>query len=322
MSQHRRRCLRLLCFAAAVCALVPLSGCRLIQLFPAADKAPPARPDAQAKNDKGEPKGIELATARTTEANPALPPSKSQLRVSQYVFCADFEIQREAPPFKALFKELADLRDQVHKTLLLPSSTTLVQVYLFEDRDRYERFMEANYPDLPKRRAFFIAQPRPIGGEELLVYAYWGNGERVQQDLRHELTHALLHSVLKDVPLWLDEGLAEYFEVAPGLGGVNAEHLRHLRQGPAGPARLDLARLEQLKQVEQMTPAEYRESWAWVHLMLHTSEDSRKVLTGYLRDLRSSKAPGALRTRLANTFPAPEMALERHLMMLEANRLH
>ena len=52
-----------------------------------------------------------------------------------------------------------------------------------------------------------------------MVYTYWGN--RIQQDLRHELTHAILHSVLKDVPLWLDEGLAEYFEVPHGWKGVN-----------------------------------------------------------------------------------------------------
>ena len=87
-----------------------------------------------------------------------------------------------------------------------------MQVYLFEDRDAYERFMQSRYPNLPRRRAFFVAQPRGVGGgDDLLVYTFWG--ERIRQDLRHELTHALLHSVLKDVPLWLDEGLAEYFEL-------------------------------------------------------------------------------------------------------------
>ena len=73
-------------------------------------------------------------------------------------------------------------------------------------------FMVSKYPKLPSRRAFFVAQTRGVGrSEDLLIYTYWG--ERVQQDLRHELTHALLHSVLKDVPLWLDEGLAEYYEL-------------------------------------------------------------------------------------------------------------
>ena len=38
-------------------------------------------------------------------------------------------------------------------------------------------------------------------------------GDRLEEDLRHEATHALLHVAVGDLPLWLDEGLAEYFEV-------------------------------------------------------------------------------------------------------------
>jgi hypothetical protein len=237
-------------------------------------------------------------------------------RVSQYFFLSDFEIKKDLP----LFRELADMRDQIHKTLQLPSSTSIIQVYLFEDIDRYERFMKVRWPDLPKRRAFFIAQPRPMGGEELLVYTYWGSGDRIQQDLRHELTHALLHSVLKDVPLWLDEGLAEYFEIPPGKSGVNPDHLKLLRRGPGGPLISDLARLEQLTQVEQMTPAEYREAWAWVHLMLHSNDEARKVLVGYLRELRSTKSPGPLRPRLAAIFPTPELELDRHLTLVDQGK--
>src|SRR5207244_8187865 len=141
-------------------------------------------------------------------------------------------------------------------------ANTIIQVYLFEDRDKYDRFMKIRYPDLPKRRAFFVAQPRTVGGgDELLVYTFWG--DRMRQDLRHELTHALLHSVLKDVPLWLDEGLAEFFEVPSVSDGVNLQHLEQLRLG--GSTRPNLARLEQLSEVESMTPADYREAWAWAH---------------------------------------------------------
>src|SRR5207237_9102591 len=145
-------------------------------------------------------------------------PGKFAYRVSQFLFLSDFEIQRNLP----IFRELAGLREQVHKELQLPGTTTIVQVFLFEDKERYERFMQLKHPDLPKRRAFFVAQPRRLGGgEDLLVYTYWG--DRIQQDLRHELTHALLHCVLKDVPLWLDEGLAEFFEVPPAWNRVNLQ---------------------------------------------------------------------------------------------------
>ncbi len=240
-------------------------------------------------------------------------PSKHGFRIAPYVFLSDFEIQRDQP----LFQELAQLRDQVQKELLLPPGEAAVQVYLFENKERYERFMKETYPELPPRRAFFVAQPRTIGGaEDLLVYTYWG--KRIRQDLRHELTHALLHSVIRDVPLWLDEGLAEYFELPPEQKGVNAAHVRTLRRSLAnGSYKLDLARLEGLDKVEQMNPAEYREAWAWVHLMLHTKPDARTALLSYLQQLRGKRHPGLLGAKLATVWPAPEEALDEHLAEVE-----
>src|SRR5262245_42372396 len=174
--------------------------------------------------------------------------------------------------------------------------------------------MQSKYPDLPKRRAFFVAQPHSVGGpEDLYVYTYWG--ERIREDLRHELTHALLHSGLKSVPLWLDEGLAEYFELAPEKRGVNASHLDQLRRGSVQP---NLTRLEQLSQVEQMTPAEYRESWAWVHLMLRGQGPAKAALLGYLQQLKTHASPGPLSDRLTAVFTSPEEALQSHLAHVEA----
>jgi hypothetical protein len=246
------------------------------------------------------------------------PPGKHCFRNSQFVFYSDFDLNRRLP----IFAELAQLRDQVYKDLQLPASNTVINVYLFEDRDRYERFMGSRYPELPRRRAFFVAQPRGVGAtEDLLVYTYWG--DRIQEDLRHELTHALLHSVLKDVPLWLDEGLAEYFEVPPGWRGINYHHLEHLRREGPEAIKPDLARLEQLSQVQQMAPAEYREAWAWVHFMLHSSPPARQVLIKYLQELRSTSNPGALRPRLAAAVPTLDAGLERHLAQLDTgNRAH
>jgi hypothetical protein len=248
-----------------------------------------------------------------TEAKPAIPQKKS-FRVSQYVFYADFNIDRRLP----LFKELASLRDQVHKELQLPAANTVVQVYVFENRDRYQRFMKSKYPELPERRAFFVAQPRGVRTtEDLLVYTYWG--DRIQEDLRHELTHALLHSVLKDVPLWLDEGLAEYFELAPGWKGINFQHLDFLCADAGEAFRPDLARLEQLTQVDQMRPAEYRESWAWVHFMLHHNLEAKKALVKYLQELRTNSNPGPLRPRLAAAIPTLDGALQNHLARLDGS---
>ena len=242
-------------------------------------------------------------------------PSKFSTRVSQFLFLHDFDLPKNQP----VFRELSQLREQVHKELQLPSSNNLVQVFLFEDRDRYERFMQQKYPDLPRRRAFFVAQPRRLGGaEDLLVYTYWG--DKVQQDLRHELTHAMLHSVLKDVPLWLDEGLAEYFEMPPGWNGVNYQHVEQLLRSPGGKAKIDLDRLEGLTDVQQMTPAEYREAWAWTHFMLKSTPQTRQVLIGYLHELRTNSRPGPLRPRLDKVVLSLNPTLDRHLTDLDLSQ--
>jgi hypothetical protein len=260
--------------------LVPAGGCNLLQLTPSSKDGAVREPTPGA-------------------------PAKYSYRLPPYVFLADFEIQRTLP----IFNDLASLRDQVYRELRLPPSNTIIHVYLFEDRARYESFMGKAYPDLPRRRAFFVAQPRRFGGtEDLLVYTYWG--ERIQQDLRHELTHALLHGVLKDVPLWLDEGLAEFFEVPAAADGTNSQHLEQLRRGDPHP---NLARLEQLSEVQQMSPADYREAWAWVHLMLRGSDSGRLVLTNYLKELRSNPRPGPLRPRLAAAYLSLNASFDRHI---------
>lgn len=248
---------------------------------------------------------------RPEKETPAGLPGKYSHRLAPYIFLADFDIPRNSP----VLRDLAGLRDHVYKELRLPPSNNVVQVYLFEDKDKYEKFMQAKYPDLPRRRAFFVAQPRRLGNsEDLLVYTYWG--ERIQQDLRHELTHALLHSVLKDVPLWLDEGLAEFFEVPTASKGLNHQHLEQFRRDPK-PRRFNLDRLEQLSEVQQMTPAEYRESWAWVHLMLRSTPQARKVLLDYIYELRTNPHPGPMKPRLAAVFLALDESLDRHLSALE-----
>jgi hypothetical protein len=277
--------------ATAVAAQTFLGGCNSFK----SHLMPPATADAKAE-----------------VAGLPPPPGKHSFRLAPYVFLSDFEINRDLP----LFHELARLRDQVYRELQLPTGTTAVQVYLFENREQYDHFMQARYPDLPRRSAFFVAQSRTMGGsEDLLVYTYWG--DRVQQNLRHELTHALLHGVLKDVPLWLDEGLAEYFELPPENLGVNPSHVEKLLHGSGELFKPNLTRLEGLSKVGQMNHVEYREAWAWTHLMLRGRPEMKPVLLAYLQQLRSNPNPGPLGPRLSAVLPALDDAFERNLATLE-----
>jgi hypothetical protein len=243
---------------------------------------------------------------------PATLPGKHATRRGYYVFYHDFEWDQSDP----LFADLETLPDQVFGELRLPPTNTIVQVFLFDTQDRYERYMRTRYKDLPPRRAYFLQEEGFAAGRDDLKVLTW-MGDHIHTDLRHELTHALLHGVLKDVPLWLDEGLASYFELPPGSFGVNPQHIDVLRRGLFRP---DLARLEKLEKVKQMEKPEYREAWAWVHLMLRGDPATRRVLHDYLQALRTNPNPGPLLPRLREALPEPEQALVEHLARVEYPR--
>ena len=90
-----------------------------------------------------------------------------------------------------------------------------------------------------------------------------------------------------------------------------------MRRAEAGPRRPDLGRLEGLSQVGQMNKEEYREAWAWVHLMLRSHPEAKTALVSYLRQLHGNSNPGPLRPRLAAVFPDLENALAQHLARLD-----
>jgi Protein of unknown function (DUF1570) len=281
----------------SVLLLTSVFGCHSLGLF---------------TNDRSPPKK-EIEQPAADAVPPA--PNKYSMRIPPCFFYSDIELKADAPTFK----DLASLPTQVYTELkLTPPATAAVQVYLFEDEAHYKRYMKAKEPGLPDRRAFFIANPRPLGGQdELVVYTFIG--PRLQQDLRHELTHALVHSVLKRVPQWLDEGLAEYFELPPGSKGLNSAHLARLQQDLARGMKPDLARLEGLREVNNMDKEDYRESWAWVHLMLHGKPEVRAVLIDYLRLMRDGREPPPLGPRLAAVMKNPEESLTRHVLALETD---
>ena len=220
-------------------------------------------------------------------------PAKHSVKSDQLLVLSDFKIARDDP----LIIELQELRKDVRETLLVPMQEQKVVVYLFSDEAEYTEYMKNTYPNLPPRRAFFIGSPA-----ELAVYAFWGDQVRV--DLRHEYTHGLLHAGLKSVPLWLDEGIAEYFEVSSkDHKRINIEHAHRLSTAVQNGWRPDLRRLESLEDVAEMHRLDYQESWAWVHFLLHDSPDSRLLLLDYLTELRDTDQPSSLAERIEAEMP-------------------
>lgn len=155
-----------------------------------------------------------------------------------------------------------------------------IDVYILDDNQAFTTFLTFHHPELPNRRAFFLAV-----GDVAAVYT--ARGSHLEEDLRHEATHALLHRAVGHVPLWLDEGLAEYFEVEPQT--LPAEAIARFRKLAASYRegwRPDLKRLESVENVAVMSPTDYREAWAWTILLLHGPR--RQTLVAHLDELRTA----------------------------------
>ncbi|CAE7510391.1 unnamed protein product, partial [Symbiodinium sp. CCMP2456] len=165
---------------------------------------------------------------------------------------ADFDLQDDSQ----VLQEVRNLKMELRDDLGIPFSNDKIHVRIFRDAGTFSDFTSRHFPQLNGRRALFVVERG-----EYYVYAIWS--ENVLSDLRHELTHAYLNSSVGTLPLWLDEGLAEYYEVAGVPGRLNREHIPWLSDGnQRGTWQPDLERLASISKPEQMTGTDYAEAAA------------------------------------------------------------
>ncbi len=207
--------------------------------------------------------------------------------------------------YQGLLDDLAGVQADLVHTLGVEPSRELVELYLFNDATSYTRYLNARYPNVPYRRALYVKDNGP--GE---VFTHLGHDFQI--DLRHESTHALLHGSLPMVPLWLDEGLAKYFEVPRDQRANGSPYLSTVRWNARMGTIPRLATLEQKRDLREMGAAEYRYSWAWVHFMLHGPPEARDELVHYLADIRAHNPPGQLSERLARRIPDLDGRIAKH----------
>lgn len=200
-------------------------------------------------------------------------PDQRKVTRDSLVFHTNFYFPRR----HRLVEELLAGRSKIESTLGLTPSDETIHIFLFQDQEKFRQFMRQRHPSFPDRRAFFLQS-----STNLLVYAHWNS--RVAEDLRHEVTHAYIHSVIPDVPLWLDEGIAEYFENPMADQGLNRTHLEHLiAEHEAGRWQPDLAHLASIQQPDEMSLLNYAESWLWIHFMIHHSDRTQGLLQSHLQ---------------------------------------
>jgi hypothetical protein len=159
----------------------------------------------------------------------------------------------------------------------------------------------------PSDRAFAPFRPQHRGnavalsglfvpGADINYIAIVNGGDEAGRRLVfHEYAHLVFSNAARRLPVWLNEGLAEYYSTFElGRDGTQAtigrpigDHLELLTRGP-------LFRLEALLQVEhgspiynegERRPLFYAQSWALTHLLLHGEPRRADRLHVYLNRL-------------------------------------
>ncbi|MEN0111484.1 MAG: DUF1570 domain-containing protein [Planctomycetota bacterium] len=195
---------------------------------------------------------------------------------------------------------------ELRRVLALTPCEESIDVYVSRDAREHRALLAERCPGTPYRRAIFY---RRAGRASVFTYHH----NELAIDLRHEATHALLHADLPMVPLWLDEGLAEYFEApqprrAQGLDDRLGRVVEAARRGVVP----DLRRLEERRELSDFSGRDYRDAWAWTHFLLHGPREATSELWAMLAALRRWEPPGTLSERLAKALPDPRRSFVRH----------
>jgi hypothetical protein len=127
-----------------------------------------------------------------------------------------------------------------------------------------------------------------------------GNGPLGYHALYHEYTHAYFRYNFRGLPLWLDEGFAEYYGNTSiegkeaRVGEANETELRYLRDKPILPIEqlLTIDRTSPLYNTNEHAGIFYAESWALVHYLNNSQEMRDKdLLNKYLHALHATDDP-------------------------------
>lgn len=205
-------------------------------------------------------------------------------------------------------------------------------VRVFARRADYERAM----PDsLSGSTGSFVSQMKLLA-----TFKEDRTREDVLRTLYHEGFHQFMYRCIsRRCPLWLNEGLAEYFAEATwngrsfDTGQLPPERLKVIQDAIRKNDYMPFRKLLSLKQQgwlrnvhlhKSRASLQYCQAWSAVHFLLHgDGGQHRQKLLGYLRDIASGTTPErAFQKHFGQNLANFEMAWRRYVMALRPDHKH
>ncbi|MFN7731594.1 MAG: hypothetical protein ACK5OB_06805 [Pirellula sp.] len=239
------------------------------------------------------PQSHRLAADEGTSLSPRSAPKAwpHTAEVGSFRFYSTLPIER----FRSQIDHLVSLPEEISTQLGVELRIPTIYVVVLADQREFEAYLRDHYPGVKQSQAMFI---RDRGAGLVLTWMQ----EHWLIDSRHEVVHAILHAQNVSIPLWLDEGLAEYFEHG-GPGPEHPVHLAPLRAQLKFGRVADLELQEKWRSEMPLTGEQYRDAWGSVAFLMHHSSALREEFLAYVSDLMADRATGFLSYRIRRAVP-------------------
>ncbi|MFN0244170.1 MAG: DUF1570 domain-containing protein [Planctomycetota bacterium] len=186
----------------------------------------------------------------------------------------------------------------------------LFRVYIFSGQAGYLAYTQDLLGEQPEHTAGLYSPSL----KQLLIWNV-PTFDELLRTVRHEGFHQFLDRFASDVPRWLDEGLAQYYETSKPVGGgwedgaLAPLHVARLRKLALAPLATFLAQDDAHFYADAERDRNYAQAWAFVHFLQHSSHENRRLLERLLDLIVTGTRPG---DAVARVFDARNVAvLER-----------
>ncbi|MFL6192701.1 MAG: tetratricopeptide repeat protein [Thermoanaerobaculia bacterium] len=242
-----------------------------------------------------------------------LPPKEEwiELRSPSFTLSSN-ATERKAQALAADLERLRDVLQQLSPGIAL-SSPVPSYLFVFKGPDSFLPYQKTYNGQPLKSDGYFLA--RPFAN----FVAVNGDAQGHEREvLYHEYIHYVMRNNFATLPLWLHEGLAEYYSTFDAgkaearIGVAVPEHVRWLRDHPLIPLATLFAVKEDSPEYNEASRrgAFYSESWVLVHYLISGNAERRQQALEFLRLAQAGTPPEQL---FQKAFGADPAVLEREL---------
>lgn len=192
------------------------------------------------------------------------------------------------------FEQFRDIVTRLNIASAAKQPVAPLTIFVFKDRDSFEPFMPRADGRTVEAAGMFVEGP-----DNVYIAVRLDRGEEAFRAVFHEYTHLLLRRVFPDAPLWLHEGLAEYYSTLRITGDRTAligypvlQHVKLLQQQSMPLTQMFAATDRSPEYIGETAERLllYAQSWALVHHAFQSRPPYEDAMLGLAKTLTAGGA--------------------------------